>query len=315
MKKRLIGMAMAAVLAMTALTGCGTTEDTSSLDSLTFTYVTSPLNLPSIVEKEEGIFTKAFADDGIEVKYAEITSGADQTQALAAGDVQVLYAVGATSVILSAANDADIKVLNMYSRSPKAFCMYSKDESISSPADLRGKTIAGPVGTNLHELLAAYLATADMTVDDVNFVNMGIPEAKAGLEGGSVDVALLAGAAAYQTQQQGYHLITDGEGLINAIIAVAVTNKFYEAHPEIIERLQSAQAEIADFIQNHEQEAYEMAATELDLDVDAVKEMAQYYDFSTEITAADKEGFQRTADFMYQAGMIEKELDVNTLFY
>lgn len=138
--------------------------------------VTSPLNLPSIVEKEEGIFTKAFADDGIEVKYAEITSGADQTQALAAGDVQVLYAVGATSVILSAANDADIKVLNMYSRSPKAFCMYSKDESISSPADLRGKTIAGPVGTNLHELLAAYLATADMTVDDVNFVNMGIPK-------------------------------------------------------------------------------------------------------------------------------------------
>ena len=104
MKKRLIGMAMAAVLAMTALTGCGTAEDTSSLDSLTFTHVTSPLNLPSIVEKEEGIFTKAFADDGIEVKYAEITSGADQTQALAAGDVQVLYAVGATSVILSAAS-------------------------------------------------------------------------------------------------------------------------------------------------------------------------------------------------------------------
>lgn len=100
---------------------------------------------------------------------------------------------------------------------------------------------------------------------------MGIPEAKAGLEGGSVDVALLAGAAAYQTQQQGYHLITDGEGLINAIIAVAVTNKFYEAHPEIIEKLQSAQAEIADFMQNHEQEAYEMAAAELDLDVDAVK--------------------------------------------
>ena len=102
--------------------------------------------------------------------------------------------------------------------------------------------------------------------------------------------------------------------MINAIIAVAVTNKFYEAHPEIIEKLQSAQAEIADFMQNHEQEAYEMAAAELDLDVDAVKEMAQYYDFSTEITAADKEGFQRTADFMYQAGMIEKELDVNTLF-
>ena len=216
------------------------------------------------MEKEEGIFTKAFADDGIEVKYAEITSGADQTQALAAGDVQVLYAVGATSVILSAANHADIKVLNMYSRSPKAFCMYSKDESISSPEDLRGKTIAGPVGTNLHELLAAYLATADMTVDDVNFVNMGIPEAKAGLEGGSVDVALLAGAAAYQTQQQGYHLITDGEGLTiryeNAQISCAqcsVRDAVDVSVDVINESSYTIHESVQAYIQHEEADAYE----------------------------------------------------------
>ena len=48
--------------------------------------------------------------------------------------------------------------------------------------------------------------------------------------------------------------------------------------------------------------------------MDAVKEMYGYYDFSTEITDADKEGFQKTADFMYESGMIENELDVNTLF-
>ena len=52
---------------------------------------------------------------------------------------------------------------------------------------LAGKTIGGPVGTNLHELLAAYLATADMSIDDVNYVNMTIPDAMAALEGG-VDI-------------------------------------------------------------------------------------------------------------------------------
>ena len=129
MKKRLIGMAMAAVLAMTALTGCGTAEDTSSLDSLTFTYVTSPLNLPSIIEKEKGIFTKAFADDGIEVKYTEITSGADQTQALAAGDVQVLYAVGATSVILSAANAC---IPRMKASAPLRICAAKPLQALSA---------------------------------------------------------------------------------------------------------------------------------------------------------------------------------------
>lgn len=313
MKKRLLAMTMAALMAATALTGCGGSSE--SLDKLTFTYVTSPLNVPSIIEKEKGIFAKTFEDMGIEVEYAELTSGADQTQALASGDVQVLYAVGATSVILSAANDADIKVLNMYSRSPKAFCMYAQDESLTTPESLRGKTIAGPAGTNLHELLVAYLATADMTLDDVNYVNMSIPEAKAALDGGSIDVALVAGATAYTAKQQGYHLVADGEGLIDAIIAVAVTDEFYNAHPEVIEKLEEAQDEIADFMDENEEESLEIVAKTLELDKAAVEEMAEFYDFSTELTEADKAGFQRTADFMFENGMIETELDVNTLFY
>ncbi len=146
----------------------------SGLDKLTLTYVTSPLNVPTIIEKNKGIFARDLGEMGISVDYAEINSGADQTQALASGDVQILYGVGATSVILSAANGADIKVLNMYSRSPKAFALYSADESLTSPESLKGKTIAGPAGTNLHELLAAYLAKGGLSIEDVDYVNMGI---------------------------------------------------------------------------------------------------------------------------------------------
>ena len=288
-----------------------TADAETSIDKLTVTYVTSPLNVPTILEKDQGIFEKEL---GVPVEYAELTSGADQTQALASGDVQILYAVGATSVILSAANGADIKVLNMYSRSPKAFCMYSKDESLTTPESLKGKTIAGPTGTNLHELLVSYLAQADMALDDVNYVNMSIPDAKAGLDGGSVDVALLAGATAYNAEQQGYHLVADGEGLISALIAVATTQKFYDEHPDVIEKLNAAQDEIASYMADNQDAAIETVAAALDLDVDAVKEMYGFYDFSTEITDADKEGFQKTADFMYESGMIENELDVNTLF-
>lgn len=288
-----------------------TADAETSIDKLTVTYVTSPLNVPTILEKDQGIFEKEL---GVPVEYAELTSGADQTQALASGDVQILYAVGATSVILSAANGADIKVLNMYSRSPKAFCMYSKDKSLTTPESLKGKTIAGPTGTNLHELLVSYLAQADMALDDVNYVNMSIPDAKAGLDGGSVDVALLAGATAYNAEQQGYHLVADGEGLISALIAVATTQKFYDEHPDVIKKLNAAQEEIASYMANNQEATMETVAATLDLDVDAVKEMYGFYDFSTEITDADKEGFQKTADFMYESGMIENELDVNTLF-
>lgn len=315
MIKKILSFVMAACMAATTLTGCGSSKTEELPEKLAFTYVTAPLNVPSIIEKEKAIFASTFEEMGIAVEYAELTSGADQTQALASGDVQVLYAVGASSAILSAANGADIKVLNMYSRSPKAFCMYAKNDSITSPEELRGKTIAGPAGTNLHELLVSYLATADMTIEDVNYVNMSIPDAKAALEGGSIDVALLAGATAYQAEQQGHHLIADGEGLIDAIIAVAVTNDFYNKYPEIIEKLLDAQEKIAEFIRENEAEALEIVANVLDLEADAVVEMYEHYDFSTEIKEEDKKGFQKTADFMYESGMIEEELDVDSLFY
>lgn len=301
------------IVALTLAVGCAAAlADGLSVDQLTATYVTSPLNVPSMIEKEYGIFAQTL---GVPVEYAEIVSGADQTQALASGDVQFLYAVGGTSIILSAANGADIKVLNMYSRAPKAFCLYSTDESLTSPESLRGKTIAGPAGTNLHELLAAYLATADMTIDDVNFVSMGIPDSKAALDGGSADVAMLGGAAAYNAEKQGYHLVTDGEGLIQAIIAVCVTEQFYNDHPDVIEKLLEAQQAIMARIESDPDAAYAVTGKYLDLDPEAVREMAQCYDFSLDITDADVAGFQKTADFMYNSGMIEEAYDVSGLFF
>lgn len=286
----------------------------SGLERLVLTYVTSPLNVPTIIEKNKGMFGERFSDMGISVEYAEINSGADQTQALASGDVQILYGVGATSVILSAANGADIKVLNMYSRSPKAFCMYSKDDSLTTPASLKGKTIAGPAGTNLHELLAAYLAEGGLRVEDVNYVNMSIADAKAALDGNSVDVALIAGATAYQANEQGYHMVADGEGRIKAIIAVAAREDFCNENSDVINRFMQIQKEIISFIQDNEEEALKIVAQELDLDEAAVKEMYTYYDFSLDISDEDREGFQKTADFMLESEMIEEPLDVNTLF-
>lgn len=333
-RKAVSAVVVAGVL-MSSLVGCGnsnqgTTETTpqtnqtadasdlsqSKLDELTITHVTSPLNVPSIIQKDKDIFEETFAKNGkeIEVKYAEITSGAEQTQALASGDIDVLYAVGGTSVVLAAANGADIKILNMYSRSPEAFCMFSKDETIQSPEDLRGKTIAGPVGTNLHQLLVAYLEKAGMTIEDVNYVNMSIPDAKAGLDGGSVDVALLAGPTAYKAKEQGYHLVTNGKGLTDAVIAVAVREDFYNKYKNELEVFMNAQADIIKFINENHDETIEIVADELDLDKAAVEEMFAQYDFNIEVTEEDRKAFQNVADFMYETEMIEAPLNTETLF-
>ena len=283
-------------------------------ETITVTFVSSPLNVPSIVEKNHGIFADTFSEIGVKaVEYSDLTSGADQTQALATGDIQFLYCVGATSVLLAAANDADIRIISMYSRSPKSFCLFSADDAINSPEDLKGKTVAGPVGTILHELLAAYLASGNLTIEDVNFVNSSIPDALAALSGGSADCALLAGAAAYNAANNGTHLVTNGEGLVEATITCATTPAFYDEHPDVVEQFLKGQQAVLDYIGENTDEAIEETAEFLDLTPEAVEDMYANYDFDMTIRDTDIESMENTVQFMMDSGMIDNPVDVESI--
>ena len=283
-------------------------------ETITVTFVSSPLNVPSIVEKNHGIFADTFSEIGVKaVEYSDLTSGADQTQALATGDIQFLYCVGATSVLLAAANDADIRIISMYSRSPKSFCLFSADDAINSPEDLKGKTVAGPVGTILHELLAAYLASGNLTIEDVNFVNSSIPDALAALSGGSADCALLAGAAAYNAANNGTHLVTNGEGLVEATITCATTQAFYDEHQDVVEQFLKGQKAVLDYIDENTDEAIEETAEFLDLTPEAVEDMYANYDFDMTIRDTDIESMENTVQFMLDSGMIDNPVDVESI--
>ena len=99
--RKWIALGLAACMTVSALTGCGSAkketeaettvaessvEETSAeettaeeseaaksdLDKLVFTYVTSPLNVPTIIEKNQGIFAKDFGEMGIKIGRAHV---------------------------------------------------------------------------------------------------------------------------------------------------------------------------------------------------------------------------------------------------
>ncbi|KDR94854.1 sulfonate transport system substrate-binding protein [Peptoclostridium litorale DSM 5388] len=314
--KSLIAMIICMAL---ALTGCskGAQGEAASGDAapevgkINISYVKLPLNVPSIVEKKKGMFEEEFGRDGIEVSFPEITQGSKMTQAVAAGSLDFCNALGGTSAILAAANGVDIKVIGIYSRAPKAFTIMSRDAGVKSMADLRGKKVAGPKGTILHQLLIAGVNEAGISMDDVEFINMGIAEAVAAMNSGNVDAALVAGPAVTKALSDGANIVTTGEGLLDATIVIGASGKFINEHPDMVKRYMDVHSKSLDFMKENREETIEMAAQETGISMDDVEKMYEWYDFSPQISQKDIEELKKTQDFLIQNGMLEKGIDID----
>lgn len=314
---------LACMTAMMVLTGtmigCGsakTTEDKAEqVSEINLTYVKSPLNVPSIIQKQDDLFGKEFSKDNIAVNFHEITSGPDQTQALAAGELDFLHALGGTSALIAASNGVELEILNTYSRSPKGFMILTNDDSITSAKDLIGKKVAGPKGTVLHQVLIAALKNEGHTIDDVEYINMGIPEASAALADGSVDAALIAGPTALKAINSGSKVVANGEGLVDGIIVTAVSKDFADKHPDLVDRFLKVEKETLKYVDENFDEAMEKVANEVGLTVEETKEMYSWYDFNLDITDADIQSLKDTQDFLIANGLQEKEVNVEDLIY
>ena len=320
MKQKLMALLLTLFTLTAILAGCGGSapkapekKAAAPLKDLKVTYVKQPLNMPSIVDKANQTIVKGFEKDGTKVTFPEISSGAKQTEALAAGSLDIASCLGGTSAILAASNGADVKVVGIYSRAPKAFNIMVKDPAIKTAADLKGKRVVGPKGTILHQILAAALVKEKLSLKDVEFRSIGIPAAVNALLAGEADAALVAGADVLRAQRAGARILANGEGLVNATIVIGVSGKFLKEHPETVKKYMALHQESIDFMKKNQDKAFEFTAKETGLSPEDVKLMAPWYDFSTAITAKDLKDLEETQEFLLANDMQKKKIDIKSM--
>lgn len=278
---------------------------------LGITYVKAPLNIPSIVAKYNMTFEKSY--EGVDLSFPEITEGPKQTAALAAGEIGIASCLGSTSAILAASEGLDVRIIGIYSRAPKAFMIVVKDPDIKSVKDLKGKKVAGPKGTILHQLLAAALEKEGMSLKDVEFVQMDLSSGANALASGSVDAALLAGPAAYRSLTSGSRMLKNGEGLVDATIVIATSEKFAKSYPKAVAKFMESHNKTLDWIKKNPDKAADMTQKETGLPMEGVKMMTPWYDFDSSIRKADIEELIRTQNFMIENGLQRNKIDVNSI--
>lgn len=169
MMKKLLAAAVCGAFAASALAAMP--------EKVTIVYVKSPFNLQNMVMKEKGMLEKAFEKDGVKVEWKSINSGAKQAQAMAAGAVDVSAVMNTASLLMANGSGNPVYVASGVSHPTDTFAIVGKPGASLSVKDLKGKKVAGPRGTVLHQLLIAALVKEGMSADDVEFLSMDIPAA------------------------------------------------------------------------------------------------------------------------------------------
>ncbi len=190
-----------------------------------FTFATARqiASLTPYIAIEKGFF----AEEGLEVKLAEIQTLGQMVPFLGTGEI--LAAGGALSAALFNAirRGVELKVVASRTALTRGFTFhglyaakqrYERGE-IRSLADLRGRTIAN---TNTEGLVAwenaRILQSAGLTLNDVHLVGMAPPDMPTALANGAVDAALLIEPYVLMTRRLGAgERLVEGDGIYDLL--------------------------------------------------------------------------------------------------
>ena len=198
-------------------------------------------------------------------------------------------------------------------RPTQVFAIVGKPGAQMKIEDLKGKKVAGPKGTVLHQVLVAALKSKGMSIDDVEFIQMDPGKAHAALLGKHVDAALQAAALIIKDNQAGAKTIVTADGLVNPLLVMAVSEKFANENKALLERVVKVHRETTKWIADHYDQAIAMGAKEAGVSIDDAKKLAQWSHYFDVITDADMQSLKLDQAFLIENKMMKNKVDTDKL--
>lgn len=239
-------------------------------EKVTVAYVPIMKFAAAYVAEERGIFDKY----GLDVEFERVKSGTEAIAFLTQGSIDVGGIAIVTSLWNSWDRGLDVRIfapgaLEPLENSPTKLIVskaLADDGTIESVADLKGKrvAIAGGPGSGGEYLLAKALERGDLTIRDVEAMNIANPDMPRALESGSVDAAIAGSPFADQMVNAGHGVVLESDltpGLMT--VAFVGSSAFLNDRPEVAERFVVALAEAARMMQGEDYLAPENIAAYL----------------------------------------------------
>lgn len=282
--------------------------------TLMLDWFVNPNHGPIIVAEEMGYF----ADEGLEVEVIAPADPADPPKMVAAGQAGLAISYQ-PQLHLQVAEGLPLIRVGTLIASPLNCLLVLEDGPITTPADLKGKKIGFSVAGVEEALLIAILAQHDLTLEDVELVNVNWSLSPS-LMSGQVD-AVLGAYRNFELNQMaienvpGRCLFIEEEGVPSYDELIYVANPD-EMDADKITRFLRATELATQYIINHPEESWEIfsaTAAELQDELNARAWADTLPRFALRPAALDHERYARFETFLNQAGLIKGMRAVSAL--
>jgi NitT/TauT family transport system substrate-binding protein len=319
--RRLVATVVTTTVIATLALNAVPTAHAAKLDKVTIGYSAWPGWFPLAVADKAGIFKK----DGLDVDLKYFADYIASLDAMVAGklDANTQTLNDTMASVAGGSKQAIIAVNDNSAGNDAIIC----DKSITSVADMKGKTVAAEEGVVDHFLLLQGLESVGMTQDDIDFRGMLTADAAAAFAGGEFDcVGVFAPFTVQALARPGSHVVFDSADFPGTIPDHIVLSKdFVESNPEATQKLVAAWYKTLDYIAANPDEATDIMAEKAEVTT------AEYDDFAagTHIFTVDEaleafapgdttKSLEYTATlinpFLVASGLTEEEAPLDGLF-
>jgi sulfonate transport system substrate-binding protein len=264
----------------------------------------------SLVLREKGLVEKAFAPNGITVRWVQTLGSNKALEFLNAGSIDIGSTAGAAALI-GRINGNPIKTVGVFSRPEWTALVCRADTPFTSPGDLKGKSVAVTRGTDPHIFLVRALDSAGLTEKDVRLVLLQHPDGKTALIRGDVDAwagldPMMAQAELENSAKLFYRKPEANTwGVLNAREAFAAQN------PDLVKRVLAIYEEARQWALTNPAELQAILAKETKLPGPIVARQLERTDHSNKgITDATRQTVLEAGLALQKAGVIKPDVDV-----
>lgn len=321
--RRIFGVALAGIVAATALAGCGGSTDAEQAGSgagasagetvVRIGAQPYPLYTPIYVAHERGYLKEELEAVGASYTWDEFQSGPLVNEAVAAGEEDVGFMADLPAIIAKSTGQEIEAVSNVAYGEQALAVLIPVDSAISSVADLKGKTIGYATGSYAQHLLALLLEGEGLTLDDVQSVNLGAGDQPAALANGEVDAIVIWEQYISQLTSEGTaKVLADGTGIKKGNMITYFVTDYAQEHPEVVEAYIKALNRADEDLQSDPAGCAADVAEDFSVSPELMEQIISKFTFKTDLDEDDIKEITAVKDFSLDAGIIQNDVDIDS---